>query len=230
MYKKYTYEISSGTDALILAMNQLNTKKVIIPTYTCTDILRAVQTYGCEYLIVDCNLELQIDTDEVIKYAKDYDTVIIPHMFGIRADVKKIKKNTNLKIIEDLSQCHGLSNLGKYADIVVSSTNKSKWIDKNGGGLIFSDMPIQNLLSYDFSVHIETINKNLIRRTELANEIKESGLKLIGSESSWLRAMYYTKKISTRMPYVPLHILDNTLGNFKINQYINNINWISIIV
>jgi hypothetical protein len=68
-------------------------------------------------------LDLQIDVDDVFRVADDYDTIIIPHMFGIRADVKTIKEKTNLKIIEDLSQCHGLVGLGKYADIVISSIN-----------------------------------------------------------------------------------------------------------
>ena len=139
MYKKYCYKTISGTESLIISLKELNTKRVIIPTYTCTDILNAVEQIGCDYLIVDCDYDLQIDVNEVIKNSNEYDTIIIPHMFGIRADVKSIRKNTNLKIIEDLSQCHGLKNLGEWADIVVSSTNKSKWIDLKEGGLLFSD-------------------------------------------------------------------------------------------
>lgn len=229
MYKKYTFKVDSGTDALVVALQQLDSKRVLIPTYTCTDILRAVKLSGCEYRIVDCNLELQIDVDDVVRNADNYDTVIIPHMFGIRADVKKIRETTKLKIIEDLSQCHGLQNLGVYADIVISSTNKSKWIDKGSGGLIFSDYVIK-LPIYDFSDDMKNIPNILQRREELAYEIKDAGINLIGTESSWLRAMYYTTTVSARQPYVPLHILDNSIGEFKINQYINHINWISIIV
>jgi hypothetical protein len=229
MYKKYTHRISSGTSALVFAMNRLNTQKVIIPTYTCEDILSAVHSYECDYLIVDCNSELQINVDEVIKNASNYDTIIIPHMFGIRAEVKKIKEHTNLKIIEDLSQCHGLPNLGQYADIVVSSTNKSKWIDKKGGGLIFSDTFISELPEYDFSNDKNNISKILNRRIELANEIKEAGVKLIGNESSWLRGMYFTS-YSSRNPYIPLHKLINKFDCPIADSYINKVNWISIIV
>lgn len=85
---KYCYTTSSGTDAIKIALTELNSKKVIIPTYTCTDILKAVKESSCEYKIVDSDLELQIHVNSVIEYSKDYDTVIIPHMFGIRANVK----------------------------------------------------------------------------------------------------------------------------------------------
>jgi len=139
VYKNYTYKTDSGTQALIIALQELKSQRVIIPSYTCEDILRAVELSGCDYIIVDCDYDLQIDVEEVIKYSSRYDTVIVPHMFGIKANVQAIKENTSLKIIEDLSQCHGLKDLGKYADIVVASTNKSKWLDFKGGGLLFSD-------------------------------------------------------------------------------------------
>ncbi len=149
MYKKYTYQVKSGTEALIIALHELSAKKVIIPSYTCLDILNAVNEVGCEYHLSDCGLDLQIDVDDVFRVADDYDTIIIPHMFGIRADVKTIKEKTNLKIIEDLSQCHGLVGLGKYADIVISSTNKSKWLNFGRGGFVFSDKII-DLPLYNF--------------------------------------------------------------------------------
>ena len=61
-------------------------------------------------------------------------------------------------------------------------------------------------------------------------EIKDAGVELIGKESSYLRAMYFTKDSSRRAPYIPLHILENKFGSFKVNSYINKVNWISIIV
>jgi dTDP-4-amino-4,6-dideoxygalactose transaminase len=228
MYKKYTYQVKSGTEALIIALHELSAKKVIIPSYTCLDILNAVNEVGCEYHLSDCGLDLQIDVDDVFRVADDYDTIIIPHMFGIRADVKTIKEKTNLKIIEDLSQCHGLVGLGKYADIVISSTNKSKWIDFKRGGFVFSDK-IMQLPLYNFDELKTTIQSNLIKRTELSTEIKNAGVNLIGNESSWLRGMYFTDH-SKREPYIPLHKIVGGLGCYKINSYIGKVDWVSIIV
>lgn len=227
MYKKYTYIANSGTEALCIALKELNSKKVIIPSYTCTDILTAVNQTNCDYYLSDCGLDLQIDVDNVLQVHEDYDTIIIPHMFGIRADVQTIKQKTSLKIIEDLSQCHGLSDLGKYADIVISSTNKSKWIDHGRGGFIFTDK--QMLLPiYDFENILPIVKSKYNRRQELANELKSAGIKLIGDESSWLRGMYKTKK-SKRIPYVPLHKVVGKFDCPKINSYIGKIDWISII-
>jgi len=228
VYKKYTYQVKSGTEALIIALRELDSKRVIIPSYTCTDILTSVNVTNCEYYISDCGLDLQIDVNDVLSIADKYDTIIIPHMFGIRADVKTIKEKTNLKIIEDLSQCHGLVNLGKYSDIVVSSTNKSKWINFGRGGFIFSDKPM-DLPLYNFAELKPTIQNNLIKRVELSNEIKNAGVNLIGDESSWLRGMYFTEH-SKREPYIPLHKIVGGFDCLKINSYIGKVDWISIIL
>jgi len=228
MYKKYTYQTKSGTDALIIALKELDSKKVIIPSYTCTDILTAVTQTNCDYYLSDCDFDLQIDVKDVLSVADDYDTIIIPHMFGIRADVKTIREQTSLKIIEDLSQCHGLIGLGKYADIVVSSTNKSKWLNFGRGGFVFSNK-MMNLPLYTFDELKPTIQSNLIKRVDLANEIKNAGVNLIGNESSWLRGMYFTDH-SKREPYIPLHKIVGGLGCSKINSYIGKVDWVSIIV
>ena len=228
MYKKYTYQTKSGTDALIIALKELDSKKVIIPSYTCTDILTAVTQTNCDYYLSDCDFDLQIDVKDVLSVADDYDTIIIPHMFGIRADVKTIREHTSLKIIEDLSQCHGLVGLGKYADIVVSSTNKSKWLNFGRGGFVFSNK-MMDLPLYTFDELKPTIQSNLIKRVDLANEIKNAGVNLIGNESSWLRGMYFTDH-SKREPYIPLHKIVGGLGCYKINSYIGKVDCVSIIV
>jgi len=228
MYKKFSYQLKSGTQALVQALKYLNSKKVIIPTYTCTDILTAVYQAGCEVVIVDCNLDLQISSEEVIAKAEQADTVIVPHMFGIKADIESIYNKTSLKIIEDLSQCHGLPELGVFADAVVSSTNKSKWIDFKKGGILFLNENI-NLPKADVSLWPSLILKNLQRRNELAEEIKNAGISLIGKESSYLRGMYFTEH-SNREPYIPLHKIKKEFACPIVDSYIGKIDWISIIV
>jgi len=229
VYKKYTYKTDSGTQALIIALQELKSQRVIIPSYTCEDILRAVELVGCEYIIVDCDYDLQIDVEEVIKYSSEYDTVIVPHMFGIRANVQAIKESTSLKIIEDLSQCHGLKDLGKYADIVVSSTNKSKWLNFKGGGLVFYDKKL-NYPLFDFTPFIGIIKEYAEKRQQIAKELLNAGVDLIGQEeSSWLRGMYFTEE-AEREPYTPLHLIRPGFDCPKINSYIGKIDWISIII
>ena len=110
MYKKHIYKTNNGTEALTIALKTLKSKIVIIPTYTCEDVLTAVLNANCKPIIVDCNKNLQIDVASVLKVVNDADTIIIPHMFGIQNQVAPFK-NFNLKVIEDLSQCHGLPGL-----------------------------------------------------------------------------------------------------------------------
>lgn len=228
MYKKYAYQLQSGTEALVEALKHLESRRVIIPTYTCTDILTAVWESGCEAILVDCTKDLQISPEEVLLRALDADTVIVPHMFGIRANVEMIRNTTDLKIIEDLSQCHGLPNLGVNADAVVTSTNRSKWLDFNGGGVLFLDQQIDLPLA-DITNWPELIQKKFNRRIELAQELKNAGVELIGQESAWLRGMYFTEE-SKREPYTPLHKIVDGVDCPEVNSYIGKIDWVSILV
>lgn len=226
--KEFTYKTASGTEALILALRQLGSSRVIIPTYTCTDIYKATIEAGCEPVIVDCGLDLQIDFNSVLQVSESCDTVIVPHMFGIRADIEAIRKHTTLKIIEDLSQCHGLEGLGTYADIIVTSTNKSKWVNFKGGGVLFTDHR-HTLPHFNFEELVPKIQVDLNRRIELAEELINAGVKLIGQESSWLRGMYFAEN-AKRKPYIPLHVQYGEFACPKVNSYIDKVDWISIII
>ena len=56
MYKKHQYNIETGTKALEIALKILKSKKVIIPTYTCEDVLTAVLNAGCKPIIVSVRI------------------------------------------------------------------------------------------------------------------------------------------------------------------------------
>ena len=227
MYKKYQYNTESGTKALEIALKTLKSKKVIIPTYTCQDVLKAVLNTNCKPIIVDCNKNLQIDVTSILKEIKEADTVIIPHMFGIQNQVAPLK-NFNIKIIEDLSQCHGLPGLGDFADVVVTSLNKSKWLDRKGGGYIWTDKKLNIDLSTDNMLdwNIETKYNNRVNR---AKELLNAGLDLIGKDipNSWLRGMYFTGT-PTRRPYIPLHEIYGKFDCPIVDSYSNKIDWVSI--
>lgn len=227
-YKSNCYRTASGTEAIVYALQELKSKRVIVPTWTCSSLVRAIEEVGCEYLIVDSDFDLQIDVKEVIKNANDYDTVIVPHMCGILADVKTIRQNTTLKIIEDVSQCNGFPKMGFYSDIVVCSTAKSKWLDLKKGGLLFSNES-HDLYPFDFN-RIKYIDEVFRRRRMIGAEIIAAGVDLIGSDSSFLRAMYFTKGKSDRKLYEPLHRIYGKGNCPKAEDYSDNLNWISIFV
>ena len=114
--------VESGTKAITHALRILKSKVVVIPTYTCDRILKAALDADCNPIIVDCEKDLQIDISELSKY-EYIDTVIVPHMFGIKADVKLIK-SMGYNVIEDCSQAMGFDDIGKYSDVVIKEKEK----------------------------------------------------------------------------------------------------------
>jgi len=169
-------------------------------------------------------LEIALKTLKSKNVINNADTIIIPHMFGIQTPVLPFY-NKGLNIIEDLSQCHGLPELGKYANIVVSSTNKSKWLDNGSGGYIFLDQEL-NLPKASFNWSIKTKYNN---RKNKAQELLNAGLDLIGKNkpNSWLRGMYFTNN-PKRKPYTPLHEIYGKFDCPIVDSYSNKIDWISI--
>lgn len=229
----------NGKTAIEEGLNILKSKKVAVPTYTCNRVYDAIVNAGCTPIIIDCDYDLQIRLEQLLKY-EDIDTVIVPHMFGIQAlnEIKAIKK-MGYKIIEDCSQCLGLSELGIHSDIVVASLGPTKWlpvgVDKEKGGAViaYNGQDIswhENPTAIHRSnVMFGDIDKIFTHRTERVNELKNAGLRFIGGErpNSYLRAMYFTQK-QTRVPYTPLHDLHDGFKCPITDSIKNNLDWVSI--
>ncbi len=237
--KKYIYKYPSGTDALIHSLIRLKSKRVLIPTYTCADLATAVQLAGCEMFISDCDLNLQIDihSSKELLSMYDIDTIIIPHMFGIQANIKHIKLTfPEILIIEDCSQAHGLPDMGMYSDIVITSINKGKWLSSvNHFGLMYTNYYINNMDMSDNKEIIDlhdTITNKIKIRQERARELQHASVNLIGTDrpNVFLRGMYFTES-QRRIPYIPLHNIYNNIKQFNcpiVDSFKNKIDWISI--
>ena len=166
----------------------------------------------------------------------EVDTVIVPHMFGIQADIKSL---SGFKIIEDCSQCIGLPDLGKYSDVVIVSTGPTKWLNagkdkENGGGIIAYNGNIILKEIYSLSIASKLnqmcidIPKNLESRINKANEFTNAGIDLIGKDqpNAWLRALYFGSQ--KRVPYTPLHDQYPGFSCPIVDSYKNKLDWISI--
>ena len=224
--------LSSGTEAITKALELLGSKEVAIPSYTCDDLLKGTLDARCKPYIIDCGFDLQIDLDSLSNFKGD--TVIVPHMFGIKAKVKEIKE-MGYNVIEDCSQCLGLDGLGNYSDYVIVSVGSTKWLPIGAGGFLIGDDcgKVQFTGTYtDYSsaeYMVDKIQDKLKKRTEFAKELINAGVSLIGSdcENAWMRGMYFTEK-QKRIPYTPIHEL---YGDFKcplVDGYKNKLDWISI--
>jgi perosamine synthetase len=148
---KYAFLASSGKAALFLILSGLKRltrkRKVIIPAYTCFSVPSAVRMAGLEIVLCDIKPEtLDFDFSQLRDLVDD-DTmcVISTHLFGIPADVSKVRdlcENRKIFIIEDAAQAMGAvsgrGKLGTFGDVAFFSLGRGKNITCGSGGIIIT--------------------------------------------------------------------------------------------
>ena len=120
---KYSVGVSSGTDALVIALKSLNIgygDEVITVPNTFIATAEAISLAGARPVFVDINEEdYNINVDLIKEKITDKTKAIIPvHLFGQPADMKSIlniARENELYIVEDACQAHGSEFEGKKA-------------------------------------------------------------------------------------------------------------------
>lgn len=154
---RYAVGVSSGTDALFLAITSLGLKKgdeVIVPAFTYIATALAVSYTGAKPVFVDIEQDsYNIDVTKIKQAITKRTKAIIPvHLYGQPAnmpEILKIAKGHNLKVIEDAAQAHGASirmedgrwhKTGGIGDIGCFSFYPSKNLGAMGdGGIIVTN-------------------------------------------------------------------------------------------
>ena len=153
---------NSGTSALHLALLSLNIRdddEVAIPSYTCTAILNAINYVNATPLLVDIDPDtFNIDLNDLKrKVTKRTKAVIVPHMFGLPADIEDIV-TLGIPVIEDCAQAIGATynerRIGGFGYISIYSFYATKVITTGEGGMILSDSKrvlekVRDLREYD---------------------------------------------------------------------------------
>ncbi|MEM3113231.1 MAG: DegT/DnrJ/EryC1/StrS family aminotransferase [Candidatus Pacearchaeota archaeon] len=172
--KKYAKATSSGTTALHIALlslgvgsitNEGEKDEVILPSYICASVMSAVKMTGAIPVLADIQDDFiergcNIYADKIKKLiTKNTRAIIIPHMFGISADMDRIRKvSKNIPIIEDCAHSLGTKYKGKYVgsfgDISIFSFYATKVISSGQGGMILTSNKklkdkIDDLTKYD---------------------------------------------------------------------------------
>ena len=154
--------VSSGTAALhlvLLAMGIGSEDEVIIPSYVCSALLHAVQYVGAQPVPAEIDpLTYNIDPDDVKKrITTRTKAVIVPHMFGLAADLERLLK-LDVPIIEDCAQAVGgtyhQKPLGTFGDVAIFSFYATKMMATGEGGMVTSNSPeiiarVRDLKTYD---------------------------------------------------------------------------------
>jgi dTDP-4-amino-4,6-dideoxygalactose transaminase len=154
---KYAIGVSSGTDALLLALMAIDIKpgdEVIVPTYSFFATAGVVSRLNATPVLTDIDpVTFNIDPEDVIKKITSKTKAIIPvHLYGQSADMEplmKIAKEKNIFIIEDAAQAIGT----EYKD--------GKCVGTIGDIGCFSFFPSKNLGGYGDGGLVTTNNDEL---------------------------------------------------------------------
>jgi perosamine synthetase len=154
--------VSSGTAALhlvLLAMGIGPADEVIIPSYVCSALLNAVQYVGAAPVLAEIDpLTYNMDPEDVQqRITPRTKAIIVPHLFGLAADLEKILK-LNVPVIEDCAQAVGATYhhrpLGTFGVAAIFSFYATKVMTTGEGGMIIANSPqimgqVRDLKTYD---------------------------------------------------------------------------------
>ncbi len=150
---KYAIGVSSGTDALLIALMALDIKpgdEVIVPTYSFFATAGVVSRMNAVPVFADIDpVTFNIDPDDIEKRITDKTKAIIPvHLYGQSCEMDKIMdvaQSHNLKVVKDGAQAIGVQykngkRVGTIGDIGCYSFFPSKNLGCFGdGGLVVSN-------------------------------------------------------------------------------------------
>lgn len=154
--------LNSGTAALHLSLVALGVGKgdeVVLPSYVCTALLNAVHYVCATPIIADIdprtfNMDAQDARNKITKRTK---AIILPHMFGLPADVDAFL-SLGVPVIEDCALSIGSRFNGRMAGsfgvLSVFSFYATKMLATGEGGMVVSERGdlldrIRDLRDYD---------------------------------------------------------------------------------
>ena len=199
---KYSIGVSSGTEAIIVALKSLDIKvgdEIITTSHTAYATVAAITEVGAKPILIDIeNNNFNMKYDEINKnLTKKTKGVILVHLYGIVANVKKIKEicqKNKIFLIEDCAQAHGAEFNGKK-------------VGTFGDFGTFSFYPTKNLSTFGDAGAIITNNSKFYKKAKLFREY------------GWIKKNFgILKSINRRMDEIHAAIL-----NVKLN-YLNENN------
>ena len=133
--------LASGTAALYLALRVLagKGKRVALPVYGCSSLRHATALAGGREILIDTGPDSPNIETSLLKEG-NVDLAIIPHMFGIPADISNLK---GIDVVEDCAQALGATiggiPVGLFGSLGIYSFYATKLMTSGGqGGMVVS--------------------------------------------------------------------------------------------
>lgn len=137
--------VGSGSAGIVLALHGLGVgvdDEVIVPTYVCRSVLEAVLSIGAKPVLCDVGGDWVVTaTEAALVHTSQTSAIIVPHMYGIFADVAAFR-SLGIPIIEDSAQAVAAQGLrSAEADVTVLSFHPTKCFTAAEGGMALSSNP-----------------------------------------------------------------------------------------
>ena len=221
---KYGSAVSSGTDALLIALKSIGIKngdEVITASNTAIPTISAIINSGATPRLVDVGNDYLIDCSKIEKTITKKTKVIIPvHLYGQSCDMLKIiniAKKHKLKIIEDCAQAQG-------------ATYNQKFVGTFGDLGCFSFYPTKILGTYGDGGFILTKNKNL---NEKIKRLRFYGIETVNKKNKFFNKYYANEngqnsridEIQCSILNIKLNYVDQSIKKRIIlaNEYLKNL-------
>jgi dTDP-4-amino-4,6-dideoxygalactose transaminase len=159
---KYALGVSSGTDAILVALMALGIgpgDEVLCPTFTFFATAGCVARVGATPVFVDSRpADFNLDLEDAARRITPRTKAILPvHLFGQAADmepVRELAEANHLRVIEDAAQAMG-------------ATYRGKLVGTLGDFGTFSFFPTKNLGAFGDAGAVVTNNKALYERAKI---------------------------------------------------------------
>lgn len=160
----FTYHARTGLRIVLNSMGLPPNASIGVQAYNCFTVFTAIKKAGYKPVFIDIIDEFQLDLNDLEKKKDLFDALIVTHLFGIPADIDKIRAIIPKKpLIEDCA--HGFLSkyknkyVGTLGDIGIFSIGKAKFPSVGAGGFI-----IINNTKYVKTIQskIQQLNENSI--------------------------------------------------------------------
>ncbi len=160
--RRFAVAVSSGSSALHLSLVALGLGRgdeVILPSFTCTALLHAVEAVQAKPVLVDIDLEdFNLSVTEVKKkIRRKTKAILAPHAFGCAARMEELL-DFKIPVVEDGTQALGAKvgneRVGNFGVVSLFSFYATKMITTGEGGMVLTNFPrlaerIFDLRDYD---------------------------------------------------------------------------------